>query len=179
MWIYLFGPLLGELFGQVTPDASSSPSDQNHLLAQVFAPARQEPRQACADDVEQHLDREEQRATGSPEIHHHKFTAESSQLGLQRKSEERAGKCHLQPRWRLPEAEEKHWRRRAGPLHGALTYQPTCMTLSECVSDRSSRLSSGGGDAGRCERRALRSALLEPRALLSSSYPRPAFYHRL
>lgn len=113
----------------------------------------------------QHLDREKQHATGSQEIHHrryHKFTAESSQLVLPWKSEERApaqvqpraNKCHLQPRWRLRETEEKHWRSRAGRLEGALTYQPTCITLSECASDRSSRLSTAGGDAERSERRA-------------------------
>lgn len=105
----------------------------------------------------QHLDREKQHATCSQEVHHrrcHKFTAESSQLVLLWKSEERARKCHLQPRWRLQETEEKHSRCRAGRLEGALTYQPTCITLSECVSDRSSWLSTSGGDAERCERRA-------------------------
>lgn len=68
------------------------------------------------------------------------------------KSEQK--KWHLQPRWRLRGTEEKHWRSRAGPLEGALTYQPTCITLLERVRDGSSQLSTGGGDAGRCERRA-------------------------
>lgn len=53
-WIYLFGPLLGKLFGQVTPDASSSTGDQNHLLGQVFSSAWQERSQTCPDYVVKH-----------------------------------------------------------------------------------------------------------------------------
>lgn len=68
-WIYLSGPLLGKLFGQVTPDASSPTGDQNHLLGQILPPAWQQRRQTCSDYIVDHLNREKKHTTRAPELH--------------------------------------------------------------------------------------------------------------
>lgn len=68
-WSYLSGPLLGELLGQVTADASSPAGDQNHLPGQVLPTAWQQRGQTCPDDVVEHLNREKHHATRAPHLH--------------------------------------------------------------------------------------------------------------
>lgn len=68
-FFYLSGPLLGELFGQVSADASSTAGDQHHLPAQILPPARQQGRQTGSDQIIEHLDREEEHTTRALQLH--------------------------------------------------------------------------------------------------------------
>lgn len=68
-FFYLSGPLLGELFGQVSADASSPAGDQHHLPAQILPPARQQGRQTGSDQIIEHLDREEEHTTRALQLH--------------------------------------------------------------------------------------------------------------
>ena len=87
-YFYLSGPLLGELLGQVSPDASSPAGDQHHLPAQVLPPARQQGRQTGSDQVVEHLDREEEHTTRALQLH-----VGGALAGSSRQTQEKCLRC--------------------------------------------------------------------------------------
>lgn len=66
---YLSGPMLGKLFGQVSSDASSSTSDQYHLLGEVFPSAWQQQHQTCSYYTVEDLNREKKHTTHALQLH--------------------------------------------------------------------------------------------------------------